>query len=257
MRIAVAQVEITKDRELARAILRDSADWARDAEARLLVLPEYASGFDPGGADPNLAEPAGGPYECLMRELSEQYELCVIAGVLRTNPQAGLAPTNTLVVADGGEIITTYNKVHLFDAFDSKESDRLSAGDPAQTGLFNCDQFTIGLQTCYDLRFPEITRTRSAGGAQIVVNPAAWAAGPNKLAQWRTLLAARAIENTCVMVGAAMTGRGVVGHSTVVMADGTVRAELRDERSILVADVDLTDIELTRTRNPSLKNRRM
>lgn len=254
MRIAVAQLEVTRDLARARALASAAAASAATSGARLLVLPEYSSGFDPRGVDRTLAQPAGGAFEHLLAELSEQHALCIVAGVVREHSDK---LTNTLVALDRNELVAEYDKIHLFDAFGTRESDTFDAGAIEQRGTFECDQFTIGLQTCYDLRFPEITRKRVLEGASIVVNPAAWVAGPNKLAHWRTLIAARAIENTCVMVGASMAGRGVIGHSLVVGADGTIRAELGAEPGLAVVDIEQADIELTRNRNPSLRNRRM
>ncbi|WP_313279896.1 nitrilase-related carbon-nitrogen hydrolase [Timonella senegalensis] len=254
MRIAVAQLDVTRDLDRARALASDAAASAASSGARLLVLPEYSSGFDPRGVDRDLAQPAGGSFEQRLAELSEQHSLCIVAGVVREH---GEKLTNTLVALDRGELVAQYDKIHLFDAFGTRESDTFAAGAIEQRGTFGCDQFTVGLQTCYDLRFPEITRKRVLEGASIVVNPAAWVAGPNKLAHWRTLIAARAIENTCVMVGASMAGRGVIGHSLVVGADGTIRAELGAEPGLAVVDIEQADIELTRNRNPSLRNRRM
>ena len=58
--------------------------------------------------------------------------------------------------------------------------------------------FPLGLMTCYDLRFPELPRALAKRGAEVIVVPAAWVAGPRKVEHWRTLLRARAIENTGV-----------------------------------------------------------
>ena len=60
----------------------------------------------------------------------------------------------------------------------------------------------IGLLTCYDIRFPELARDLVARGADLLVVPAAWAAGLFKEEHWVTLVRARAIENT-VWVAAA------------------------------------------------------
>jgi predicted amidohydrolase len=93
-------------------------------------------------------------------------------------------------------------------------------------------------------------------GADVLVVPAAWAAGPGKAAQWRALAVARAIENTSVVLGVGQAGRGVVGGSLAVAADGRVLDELGTEPGHLVVDLAAADVAAVRDRNPSLANRR-
>ncbi len=107
--------------------------------------------------------------------------------------------------------------MHLYDAFGSRESDRIEAGDPEQLAVFELVGVRVGLETCYDLRFPEVTRRLAApelGAADVVVLPAEWVRGPGKEHHWRTLLTARAIENTVWVVGVGQTPPvGVGGRS--------------------------------------------
>jgi predicted amidohydrolase len=110
--------------------------------------------------------------------------------------------------------------------------------------------------TCYDLRFPESARRLVDAGAQALVVPAAWAAGPGKSAQWHALAVARAIENTALVLGVGQAGRGVVGASLAVAADGEVLAALDSRPGTLVVDLDPAAVDRVRERNPSLLNRR-
>ena len=110
--------------------------------------------------------------------------------------------------------------------------------------------------TCYDLRFPESARRAVDAGADVLLCPAAWAAGPGKIEQWTVLAQARAIESTAFVVAVGMAGRGVCGSSTAVGPDGTVRARLGLEPGQVTVDLDHADVVRTRERNPSLANRR-
>ena len=74
----------------------------------------------------------------------------------------------------------------------------------------------VGLMTCYDLRFPELARLLVDAGAELLVLPAAWVAGPRKVDHWRTLVRARAIENTVYVAAAGQPGPRYSGHSLVV-----------------------------------------
>ena len=91
--------------------------------------------------------------------------------------------------------------------------------------------------TCYDLRFPEHARALVDRGAELLVVPAAWVAGERKVAHWRTLLTARAIENTVYVAAAGQPGPRYTGHSMVVAPHGDVLVELGpDEDGLVGAD---------------------
>jgi predicted amidohydrolase len=119
--------------------------------------------------------------------------------------------------------------------------------------------------TCYDIRFPELARALAAGGADLLVLPAAWAAGTFKEEHWVTLIRARAIENTIWVAAAgqvpdpderptrAPTG---VGRSLLVDPMGVVRLDLGPAEGLGVGDVDTAQTAAVRAALPSLANRR-
>ena len=89
--------------------------------------------------------------------------------------------------------------------------------------------------TCYDLRFPELARALVERGADVLVVPAAWVAGDRKVDHWRTLVRARAIENTAYVVAAAQPGPRYTGHSMVVDPRGDVLVEAGDGDEVITA----------------------
>jgi predicted amidohydrolase len=115
--------------------------------------------------------------------------------------------------------------------------------------------------TCYDLRFPEFTRRLVDAGAELVVVPAAWVAGPRKADHWRTLVTARAIENTVYVAAVGQPAPRYTGHTLVVDPLGDVVAETgpgdAGEAVVLTAEVDRTTLATARRTNPSLANRRL
>ena len=123
----------------------------------------------------------------------------------------------------------------------------------------------VGIMTCYDVRFPELARALAVRGAELIVIPAAWAAGLFKEEHWVTLVRARAIENTVWVAAAcqvpdhsapptrAPTG---IGRSMLTDPMGTVRADLGPFPGLAVADLDSALTKQVRATLPSLEHRR-
>lgn len=272
VRVTVGQLQVGTDRGANVEVARDTVRQAAHARADVVVLPEYASAFDPRGVGPELAEPLDGPFVTALREEAVRGGLAVLAGTTlpadedaaggdAAGGHAEGAPrraVNAVVaVAADGTLAGVYRKVHLYDAFGQRESDRFAPG-PADAPPLVLDVagLRFGVMTCYDLRFPESARRLVDAGAHVLVVPAAWAAGPLKSSHWRTLAAARAIENTSAVVAVGQAGRGVVGRSLVVGPDGLVGLELDETPQVRTVDLDADALAGVRERNPSLANRR-
>ncbi|GIG19621.1 hydrolase [Cellulomonas chitinilytica] len=256
VRITVGQVSVSDDRAANRQLVAEAFAVAAQRRSDLLVLPEYASAFDKHGVGKAYAEPLGGPFVSLLRERAAATGVAVIAGTVL--PGAGDLAVNAVVAVDGsGELVGVYRKVHLYDAFGHRESDRLEAG-PADAPPLVMDVAGVrfGVLTCYDLRFPESARRVVDAGADALVVPAAWADGELKAMHWRTLAIARAIENTSAVVAVGQAGDGVVGRSVVVGPDGVVGLELDEQPGLRTVDLDAEALAAVRDRNPSLANRR-
>lgn len=212
---------------------------------------------DFGSADHDLAavaEPLDGPFVQLLGEEARRIGATVVAGMFERTDDL---PFNTLVVVDpDGTLRQTYRKIHLYDSFGYKESDRLRAGDISPVVL-DVAGTPVGLMTCYDLRFPEHARALVDAGAETIVIPAAWVAGDLKLDHWRTLLAARAIENTVHVIAAAQGGDRYTGHSLVVDPWGSIVAEAGSTPEIIRATLEPELVARAREINPSLANRRI
>ena len=224
--------------------------------AELVVLPEcYQRDFgapdEPLGDD---AEPLDGPFVAALTAKAAQHGGTWVAGMLERSEDPA-RPYNTLAVVDGDGLRASYRKIHLYDSFGFKESDRLSPGPRTPLAL-EVAGVPVGLMTCYDLRFPELPRALSRSGVQVMVVPSAWVAGPRKVHHWRTLVTARAIENVTYVAAVCQSGPRYTGHSMIVDPRGDVVAEAGDHDEILLAEVSADLLEEARTENPSLLNRR-
>lgn len=267
---AVSQFSPSLDRDENLATLRSHAATASGRGAKLLVAPEYASAFakDQGDWMHEYAEPLDGPYLRGVGEIAREFEIAIIASLLEipvlatdgahTYAEARSKPFNTVfAVSESGELLGHYRKVHLYDAFGSGESDWLGAGDAsASPVVVEIAGFQVGLQTCYDLRFPEVSRRLIDAGAEILAIPAEWVRGPLKEFHWTTLLQARAIENTAYVIGADQTPPVAVGRSAIVDPRGVVIAGLGSESGLAVAWLERDTLDAVRTQNPALSLRR-
>jgi predicted amidohydrolase len=112
------------------------------------------------------------------------------------------------------------------------------------------------MQTCYDLRFPEVSRRLIDAGANLIVIPAQWVPGPNKLEQWRALIVARAIEFQCVIVAVGQPAPHGVGHSMVVGPRGDILAEAGETPGHILATVSNDEVDAVREENPMATARR-
>jgi predicted amidohydrolase len=261
MRIALCQIPVSSRPAANAGRVRDALRQAADQGAELAVFPEATQvrfGSDLRAA----AEPLDGPFCSGLAEAAKQAGVALVAGVFEPAPDGRVY--NTAVAYDGaGELVASYRKVHLFDAFGHRESQDVAAG--SSPVLCTLAGVRTGLEICYDVRFCELSRALAVGGAELIVLPAAWAAGLFKEDHWVTLVRARAIENTVWLAAVgqvpdpdepptrAATG---IGRSMLVDPLGVVRADLGPAPGILVAEVDTGLIPAVRATVPSLANRR-
>lgn len=251
LRVALVQHAASLEPAENRAALEELTPAGSD----LVVFPEvFARDFGQPGSDVSpFAEPLSGPFAQAVRRVAAERGTTVVAGMFEASADPA-RPYNTLVVAGAAE--TSYRKVHLYDSFGFRESDRISAG-PVEPCLVDVAGFRLGLMTCYDLRFPELGRMLVDAGAEVLVLPAAWVAGERKVEHWRTLVRARAIENTVFVVATGQPGPRYTGHSMVVDPWGDVLAEAGEGPETLTAVLPRTTLEDARRTNPSLANRRL
>lgn len=254
--VAVAQYAPTGDKTANLAVIENLLRQAADRGARLVVLPEYATFTVPAMDDRfvETAEPLDGPTVTRLTEIAAELDLTVIAGVNETADEGRIH--NTLVGLQDGVVKAVYRKVHLYDAFGYKESDKVQAADPGRPELVEVDGFTVGMQTCYDLRFPEVSRTLVDAGAEILALPAEWVPGPLKEYHWNTLIRARAIENTAYVLAADQCAPTGAGNSTVVDPMGIALASVGEVQGLGVAVVERERLDHVRTVNPALTLRR-
>ncbi|QHC58139.1 carbon-nitrogen hydrolase family protein [Rathayibacter sp. VKM Ac-2760] len=254
----VAQFAPTADRDANLATIHRLAAVAAGRGASLVVLPEYSSFFvDPLGPELVAAgEALDGEFVHGLGAIAGELGVHLVAGMVESVDD-GRRIANTLVAVDpAGTVVASYRKLHLYDAFGQTESDWVAPGEIGVPQTFQVGGLVVGLQTCYDLRFPEVTRWLVDAGADVVAAPAEWVRGPLKEAHWRTLVTARALENTIYLVAAGQTPPIGVGTSMIVDPMGVELVTLGEVEDVAVAWLSQERIAAAREKNPALALRR-
>ena len=237
--------------------------------------------FDAGRLD-IVAQPLDGPFAAAVEQAARDADITAVVGMftpadtvfrtpsgeLQTEPVEGSGEANkfrrvynTLLVT-GPNGTEHYHKIHTFDAFGYRESDTVKPGD--RRVVYEIDGVTIGLATCYDIRFPAHFYALAKAGATVMVVPTSWTDGPGKLGQWRTLTSARALDTTSYLVAAGQSRPGSpdrygvndgptgIGHSMVIGPDGARLAETGYVSQVLLVDIDPNRVDKVRKGLPVL-----
>ncbi|MCO6007975.1 hydrolase [Actinoallomurus purpureus] len=255
MKIAVGQFAVAEDWASNLKSCQALVDEAVAGGADLLVLPEdsMALFIDEPTRIVEAAQPLAGPFLSGLLERTAGSSTTVVVGM--HEPAGDGKVFNTLAAVRDGALVATYRKVHLYDAFGARESDRVRPGS-GEPVVFECAGWQVGLMTCYDVRFPEMARLLVDRGAELLVLPAAWVRGPAKEWHWEVMVTARALENTCYVAASGECGRRNIGASMVVDPLGIVRGRLGDRPGLLWSSADREELAAARQKLPVLANRR-
>ncbi|HAD05510.1 MAG: carbon-nitrogen hydrolase [Desulfuromonadales bacterium GWD2_61_12] len=242
--IRLGEVEVNLATALAG--LRQAAA----AGARLAVLPEmWSSGYDYRRLG-ELAEATPRVLAALCRASSD-LRLTIVGSLA---DKVGDQVFNCAYVVDGGKVVGSYRKLHLFSTMG--EDRFLAAGD--RTLVVDTAVGRLGVAICYDLRFPELFRKLALEGAEILCLPAEWPKPRQE--HWRTLLRARAIENQLFVAAANCCGvQGKLdffGMSLLLGARGDILAEGGEVDTCLNATFDFAEMEEYRAQIPCYRDRR-
>jgi predicted amidohydrolase len=259
MRIALGQLPAGDDVGANLVLVRDAVAGAAAAGADLLLLPEYTM-YERKRVDASFAaaaQPLDGAFGSAVAGLARDHGIPLVVGMVERDPEGG-RPFNTLAAFDGaGELVARYRKIHLFDSYGFRESAFIApAPEPAPVTV-RLAGVTIGLQTCYDLRFPELGRALAADGAELLAVCSSWVPGPQKAQHWNLLARARAVENGCWVAALTQPNPISIGGSLVADPDGTVVAEAGTGAELVVAEIDRGRVAEVRQSDPGLLRRRL
>ncbi len=255
MRASLIQIAVDEGESVESRRVRVASLVREQAGADLVVLPElWTTGAFAYEAFAAEAEPLEGPtYEAMAKAASDAGVWLHAGSIPERDPEGPLYNTS-LVFSPSGDLAAAYRKIHRF-GFDKGEAVLMGAGRELVT--VRLPGTTLGVATCYDLRFPELFRGLVDAGAETLVIPAGWP--ERRRAHWTLLAQARAVENQAFVLacGTAGTHAGVpqAGHSIVVDPWGEVLAEAGADEEILTVEFDPGKVATTREQFPALKDR--
>ena len=266
LRAALIQTRTPVSQDAALALDTALIEQAAAAGAQLIVTPEGSNLLQRDRARmlETIKPLAEDPYVQGVRTLAARLAVWILIGSALVAEGTAKAANRAVLISDKGEIVQTYDKLHMFDV-DLPNGDRYRESSLYQPGdearLASTPWGPLGLTICYDMRFPQLYRTLAKAGAGMIAVPAAFTR-PTGEAHWEVLLRARAIENGAFILAAAQggtheDGRSTWGRSMIVDPWGRILAQAEgDAPGVVIADLDLSQVETTRQSIPSLKNER-
>jgi deaminated glutathione amidase len=258
-KVAIVQIQSSteKPENLRKALelVKDS----RSAGADLVVFPEFLMAFSPANQTAKelaeIAEPLGGPFITSLKEAAKATHTAVVATIYETCSTADRVYDTAIWIDTAGNLAAVYRKLHLYDAFGFRESDKFAAGIDI-TPPVTLAGGHYGMMICYDLRFPEMARMLTLSGANILLAPSGWVQGDLKVDHWQTMIRARALENGCYVIAPDQLGNIYIGHSMVVDPLGRIVVDLGDREGVEIVEIDYGLVQDTRAKLPLLQNRR-
>ena len=204
----------------------------------VIVLPElFNTGFFPTDTLNDEADSSGKELKEYMSKIALSCNTNIIAGSIADKRQGKIYNTS-YVFNRKGEVVTKYDKIHLFSPMG--EDKYFTNGN--KICKFTLDSVKCGIIICYDLRFPELTRLLSLREIDILFVVSQW---PDvRVSQLKNLLQGRAIENQIYVVNANACGKcndtRFGGHSTIVSPLGDLIEELGKSPKNITCDIDLS-----------------
>lgn len=239
---------------------------AREHDADLVVFPELATtGYVRSARDDDFAEqlyaasePVPGPTTERLAQVAREACAHVAFGVSQRHPRVPEVLYNSMVLIDSdGEVVGVQHKVHAC----RDEKEYFVAGDRIE--VFRTALGAIGLQLCYDVRFPELARVQALGGAELIVSSWASAVQPGRVPVDSIIArcATRAMENALFFAGCNRTGtdHGQVfyGRSAIAGPDGgTLAASDSDAEESVRATLEAASLRTQRRYLTIFRDRR-
>jgi nitrilase len=233
--------------------------------SKLVVLPEnFALMPEDDSEFLTHGETVGsGPIQDFISQQAKDHKIWIIAGTIpikTDNPKK--VTSTTFVFNEMGEVVSRYDKIHLFDVELPNSNESYNESEVFNSGndlkVIETPIGRVGLAICYDLRFPELFRLQKESNVEILVIPSAFTEQTGKV-HWETLVKARAIENLCYVVtscqdGYHISGRQTHGNSMIVNPWGQISSRLPSGSGFIESEINLNKLNSIREKFPVLEH---
>lgn len=259
MKVGVVQFKASTNKATNLKTILNFISKAAQNKAKLVAFPEFMMFYTNSSQSPaklaNLAETIHDNFVKTIAKSAKEHHIEVIGSFYEKSKKKDRVYDTSFIIDKSGKVISTYRKIHLYDALGFRESDKMISGSkisqPVKTSIGK-----VGMMICYDLRFPEMSRSLAASGTEVLVVPSAWVKGNMKEDHWLTINKTRAIENGCYVIAPDQVGNIYCGRSLVVDPYGKILLDMKKKQDIAYINIELKTIKAIRKILPLLKNRR-
>ena len=259
MKVALVQFKASVNKEENLKKIISYISKASSKKALLCAFPEFMMFYTKSSQTSkelaSLSETINGNFISSISKAAKENRIQVVGSFYEKSKKNNRVYDTSFVINNSGKVISTYRKIHLYDALGFKESDKMIPGSKI-TKPIGTSIGKIGMMICYDLRFPEMSRALALAGSEVLIVPSAWVKGPMKEEHWITINKTRAIENGCYVIAPDQVGNIYCGRSLVVDPYGKVLVDMKKKQGISFFDIDLKKVKEIRKVLPLLKNRR-
>lgn len=259
MKVAIVQFKASPKKETNLKKIIDYITKAAEKKATLVAFPEfmmfYTNSSQSSKQLANLAEIITGNFITSIAKCAKENHVDVVGSFYEKSTKKDRVYDTSFIINKTGKVISRYRKIHLYDALGFRESDKMIKGSkiakPVSTTIGK-----VGMMICYDLRFPEMSRSLAVAGSEILIIPSAWVKGNMKEEHWITINKTRAIENGCYVIAPDQVGNIYCGRSLVIDPYGKILLDMKKKQGIGYVNIELKNVKQIRKILPLLKNRR-
>jgi predicted amidohydrolase len=206
---------------------------ASQQKVDLILFPELVtSGYEMGVKFTDMAQQVPGPTINLLSQRAQEMGVYIGFGMVAKEKVESILYNTAVLIGPDGDVIGNYHKTHL------RGEERMAFREGYKLPVFETEFGLIGLMLGWDLAFPEVGRSMTLEGAELLCVLGNWER--QYIDEWKTLLKARAYENACYVAGVNRVGEDVTlsfgGESMLVGPRGRTYAHLPGEEEAEAAE---------------------
>ena len=208
---------------------------ARFPWTQMILFSELAA-CGPIPADPAVLP---GPREHALQQAAARHHVWIVTGSIFEQGADGAVYNTASVIDPLGNVVTRYRKMFPFRPYENEAAagTEFCVFDVPGVGRF-------GLSICYDIWFPETTRTLTSMGAEVLLHPVLTGTADRDVEL--AIARATAAQFQCYVFDINGVGAGGVGRSCIIDPSGTVMYQAAGQEEIVPIEIDLMQVRRQR-----------